>query len=150
MSTLYKTIWFKHTCKWDCIFLPTQSYYVPTGDILRYCQGKDFFAVSWYVVDKHYIKLQQLEISRNKVKVVSALFAHFLTRFLKILTNSIHKSRQIIMLVNNLWLWKISRFQVLATLCVQRLYVQFILVCGLLTGSDIMAKIDSIWLMFVS
>ena len=29
-------------------------------------------------------------------------------------------------------------------------YFQFILVGGLLTGSDIMAKIDAIWLTFVS
>ena len=41
---------------------------------------------------------------------------------------------------------------VLATLCVQRLYFQFILVGGLLIGSDtcIMAKKDAIWLTFVS
>ena len=41
---------------------------------------------------------------------------------------------------------------VLATLYVQRLYFQFNLVGGLLTGSDtcIMAKIDAIWLTFVS
>ena len=40
----------------------------------------------------------------------------------------------------------------LATLRVQMLYFQFILVGGLLTGSDtcIMAKIDAIWLTFVS
>ena len=43
-----------------------------------------------------------------------------------------------------------------ATLCVQRLYFQFILVGGLLIGSDTcidtfkMAKIDAIWLTFVS
>ena len=36
--------------------------------------------------------------------------------------------------------------------CVQRLYFQFILVGGLLTGSDtrIVAKIDAIWLAFLS
>ena len=39
---------------------------------------------------------------------------------------------------------------ILATLCVQRLYVQFILLGGLLTSSDMMAKIDTVWLTFVS
>ena len=49
---------------------------------------------------------------------------------------------------------KYQGHHVLATLCVQRLYFQFILVGGLLIGSDtcidtcIMAKIDAIW--FVS
>ena len=47
---------------------------------------------------------------------------------------------------------KYQGHHVLATLCVQRLYFQFILVGGLLSGSDtcIMAKIDAIWLTFVS
>ena len=51
---------------------------------------------------------------------------------------------------------KYQGHQVLATLCVQRLYFQFILVGGLLIGSDtyidtcIRAKIDAIWLTFVS
>ena len=47
---------------------------------------------------------------------------------------------------------KYQDHHVLATLCVQRLYFQFILVGGLLIGSDtcIMAKIDAIWLTFVS
>ena len=47
---------------------------------------------------------------------------------------------------------KYQGHHVLATLCVQMLYFQFILVGGLLTGSDtcIMAKIDAIWLTFVS
>ena len=51
---------------------------------------------------------------------------------------------------------KYQGHHVLATLCVQRLYFQFILVGGLLIGSDtcidtyIMAKIDAIWLTFVS
>ena len=51
---------------------------------------------------------------------------------------------------------KYQGHHVLATLCVQRLYFQVILVDGLLTGSDtcidtcIMAKIDAIWLTFVS
>ena len=51
---------------------------------------------------------------------------------------------------------KYQGHHVLATLCVQRLYFQFILVGGLLIGSDtcidtcIMAKKDAIWLMFVS
>ena len=45
---------------------------------------------------------------------------------------------------------------VLTTLCVQWLYFQFILVGGLLIGSDtcidtcIMAKIDATWLTFIS
>ena len=53
-------------------------------------------------------------------------------------------------------LQKYQGHHVLATLCVQRLYFQFILVGGLLIGSDtcidtcIMAKIDAIWLTFVS
>ena len=49
----------------------------------------------------------------------------------------------------------LERYQghhVLATLCVHVLYFQFILVGGLPTGSDtcIMAKMDAIWLTFVS
>ena len=47
---------------------------------------------------------------------------------------------------------KYQGHRVLATLCMQRLYFQFILEGGLLTGSDtcIMAKLDAIWLTFVS
>ena len=47
---------------------------------------------------------------------------------------------------------KYQEHHVLATLCMQRLYFQFIPVGGLLTGSDtcVMAKIDAIWLTFVS
>ena len=47
---------------------------------------------------------------------------------------------------------KYQSHHVLATLCVQMLYFQFILVGGLLAGSDtcIMPTIDAIWLTFVS
>ena len=51
---------------------------------------------------------------------------------------------------------KYQGHHVLATLCVQRLYLQLILVGGLFIGSDtcidtcIIAKIDAIWLTFVS
>ena len=69
---------------------------------------------------------------------------------------SIHRSWQIIMFcVKFMTYCDLEKYQghhVLATLCVQMLHFQFILVGGLLTGSDtcIMAKIDAIWLTFVS
>ena len=88
---------------------------------------------------------------------MSASFVHFLTRFLNIVTyNPFTRSWQISMFCVKLMtccdLEKYRGHHVLATLCVQRLYVQFILVGGLLTGSDtcITSKIDAIWLMFVN
>ena len=45
---------------------------------------------------------------------------------------------------------KYQGHQILATLYVQGSYIHFILVGGLLSVSDIMAKIETIWLTFVS
>ena len=45
---------------------------------------------------------------------------------------------------------KYQGHQILATLFMQGLYIHFILVGGLLAVSDIMAKIETIWLTFGS